>query len=250
MGDHRSGTTLLENILAQLKGTITVGELRLLSDHYQKSGPGEKWQWQCSCGKDIGRCSFWQKIVAPSANDVMVNTKISKKSTCEEIRSFTCLYHRIFSHVTDSLLIDSSKNIDQGILLKRKLKDELDIYIVTRNFLDVAASKYFHAKHKGIYKNALILIFVSIWTQIQLYTLVLFRKGTHVRYCDLVNRNSRNALIQSISSRYNLCVQKTPTTFVNANIFHSIAGTPSRFQTKPIKFSTKRYSFIRDIVKF
>jgi hypothetical protein len=57
-GVVRSGTTLLSNLLAQLPGTIGVGELR--------------WFWrgltvpdhQCGCGAPFSACPFWRDVIA------------------------------------------------------------------------------------------------------------------------------------------------------------------------------------------
>ena len=49
ISDRRSGSTLLENILSKSNETVSVGELAMLKGHILKEGPGEIWNWNCSC---------------------------------------------------------------------------------------------------------------------------------------------------------------------------------------------------------
>ncbi len=63
MSDNRSGSTLLENILSKSEECFSVGELAMLRGHLLKNGPGEKWNWTCSCGKPFDECIFWSSIV-------------------------------------------------------------------------------------------------------------------------------------------------------------------------------------------
>src|SRR6266487_3281346 len=63
MSDNRSGSTLLENILSKSDECFSVGELAMLKGHLSKNGPGEKWDWNCSCGNPLNECVFWSPII-------------------------------------------------------------------------------------------------------------------------------------------------------------------------------------------
>ncbi|MEP6683883.1 MAG: sulfotransferase, partial [Parafilimonas sp.] len=76
ISDRRSGSTLLENILSKSNETVSVGELAMLKGHIIKEGPGEIWNWNCSCGKPVLECEFWSKVLA-GIYDENFETKIS-----------------------------------------------------------------------------------------------------------------------------------------------------------------------------
>jgi hypothetical protein len=61
--DHRSGSTLLDHLLGRHDRIIAVGELLNLSDHVNQKGIGRTWDWRCTCGKKIGSCGFWSRII-------------------------------------------------------------------------------------------------------------------------------------------------------------------------------------------
>src|SRR5215210_5840531 len=63
ISDRRSGSTLLENILSKSPEVISVGELAMLKGHILKQGPGERWNWNCSCGQQITQCTFWAPVL-------------------------------------------------------------------------------------------------------------------------------------------------------------------------------------------
>ena len=55
-GAARSGSTLLERILQQVEGVLTVGELRWLWS--------ERWpSMVCTCGEEFRACEFWQAVL-------------------------------------------------------------------------------------------------------------------------------------------------------------------------------------------
>src|SRR5580765_7706889 len=76
IADRRSGSTLLENILSRSGEIISVGELAMLKGHIVKKGPGELWNWNCSCGKPVMECEFWPQVL-PKQVDETFDTNIS-----------------------------------------------------------------------------------------------------------------------------------------------------------------------------
>ena len=69
ISDRRSGSTLLENILSKSIEIVSIGELAMLKGHIEKNGPGDLWNWNCSCGKTIMQCEFWSKVLQYIYND-------------------------------------------------------------------------------------------------------------------------------------------------------------------------------------
>ena len=77
MSDVRSGSTLLENILSKSGESVSVGEMALLKNHIHRTGPGAKWNWNCSCGEPISACSFWSRVIpSHSFTDPHFNTAV------------------------------------------------------------------------------------------------------------------------------------------------------------------------------
>ena len=58
LGKGRAGSTLLDNALGQLEGSVSAGELLHLWDWGLTSG------WSCGCGAPIPRCGFWSEVLA------------------------------------------------------------------------------------------------------------------------------------------------------------------------------------------
>jgi hypothetical protein len=64
VGDGRSGSTLLESILNNIEGTISVGECFRFWERFYKA------ETLCGCGDKIGLCELWSKV------DQQLNQKI------------------------------------------------------------------------------------------------------------------------------------------------------------------------------
>lgn len=57
VGKGRSGTTLLDNILGQLDGYVSTGEITKLWNWGFKNG------WSCGCGQPVPTCPFWLSVM-------------------------------------------------------------------------------------------------------------------------------------------------------------------------------------------
>ncbi|MGI8574509.1 MAG: sulfotransferase [Egibacteraceae bacterium] len=57
VGKGRSGTTLLDNVLGQLDGFVSTGEITKLWTW------GFDQRWRCGCGRSIPECPFWQAVI-------------------------------------------------------------------------------------------------------------------------------------------------------------------------------------------
>jgi len=60
--DVRSGSTLLDLLLSGHESVTSVGELQFLKSHYRREGTGYSWDWVCTCGLHLDRCSFWRRV--------------------------------------------------------------------------------------------------------------------------------------------------------------------------------------------
>jgi hypothetical protein len=57
-GFERSGSTILQNVLAQLPGFAAVGEIRYLWKALSSD------RTQCGCGNSVRDCDFWRRVLA------------------------------------------------------------------------------------------------------------------------------------------------------------------------------------------
>ena len=250
MGDQRSGTTLVENLIAQMDGVLTVGELRLLHGHYHKQGPGDLWDWQCSCGQAIERCSFWTKILHHQGADLLNDTVITKANNSGPTETIVSIYRKIQELEHPKLIVDSSKNPFAGFRLRRRLRGNMKIIIVRKSFFEVAASKYFHLKKAGSSFSPFKLLIATFLVQAKLNVLVWTRRAEGIRYEDLLDESKRTKWLTSIARDFGLPVNPLPDKMVNASQYHSIAGTPSRFKDSEIKSVKKGKQFLKEILPF
>lgn len=143
IGDRRSGSTLLENMLSKSDEIISIGELAQLKNHISKSGPGFLWNWNCSCKKPVSECEFWSKVLANSY-DENFQTKITwpykslkiisaaafKKHGCKTLQRFANtknnlaiievlekVYQSISQTSNKKIIVDSSKDPLQALTI-------------------------------------------------------------------------------------------------------------------------------------
>lgn len=62
VGAGRSGSTLLESLLAEATGAVGVGEIRLFLAGY-------RWNVRCGCGQPFPDCPFWSDVMATTIGD-------------------------------------------------------------------------------------------------------------------------------------------------------------------------------------
>ncbi|MBC8388147.1 MAG: sulfotransferase [Actinobacteria bacterium] len=68
---ERSGSTLFHNVLGQIEGFFSVGELRYFADRFHDTRP-------CGCGDKVTDCHFWRKVIAKFPNINMQTSKIPR----------------------------------------------------------------------------------------------------------------------------------------------------------------------------
>jgi hypothetical protein len=53
---------MLDNFLSNSPEVKSIGELRNLPSHLNKTGPGAEWNWSCTCGKSFRDCHVWADV--------------------------------------------------------------------------------------------------------------------------------------------------------------------------------------------
>ena len=263
LSDKRSGSTVLENLLAQMDGVFSAGELRLLQGHYLKKGAGNEWNWQCTCGEAIENCVRWSKSVGLLANKPTLiphpavkqllkkAVKAGWMDTLAEIHPTRTEIAENCKQILQEIApeakywIDSSKDPIQGYFMAKAFQNGR-VLIIERNLRAIAYSKYKHKIRKGEAANILKLLF-EVFRNAQLRKAVKKElEGLNVevqllRYEDFILEPSRyvaQILEKSLSLKEEERLQ-----YFDASQQHSIAGTPSRFEKKELKLDDSWKSF-------
>ena len=222
-GAGRSGSTLLDITLGNMKGCFSLGELNFLVEN------GIIKNEFCSCGTKVLDCSFWKKIISKwnykrkLSNETFVNVQykllrnkrfliniFTKPKYYEEyLHDTEKLYEIIFKESKHNILIDSSKNGNYIKILKR-INYEFEIIHLKRSFLGRYKSTRKHLKidpirgvEKEIKPMGLFYSFVT-WAfdnfTVSFYSLGL--KKTKIYYHDFIE-NPENVVSKLIKINKN-----------------------------------------------
>jgi hypothetical protein len=158
-GSGRSGSTLLEQLLAQLPGFVAVGELRhLWRGDYQTT--------LCGCGQPFAACPFWQPLLTAvlAENGVIdFQSMLSLRNRVDRIRYLPfiltgwrlatydrdyrryvdilkAIYRQIAQQAENVYIVDSSKDISTLYLLARQPDIDLTVVHLVRDSRAVAYS--------------------------------------------------------------------------------------------------------------
>jgi hypothetical protein len=148
-GYGRSGSTLLDRVLGQVPGFLSVGELR----HVFQEGLLEN--RRCGCGARFQECDFWHAVtdrafgsVERAEIDEMLSLKrrvdrwwlapllgwrLGPPGARRDVDAYREVLRRLYAAIAAEsgarVLIDSSKDVSHGYAL-RGLEDELDLHIL------------------------------------------------------------------------------------------------------------------------
>jgi len=265
ISDRRSGSTLLENILSKSPEVTSVGELAMLKGHVLKQGPGERWDWNCSCGVSITHCDFWQSILKDGVekNCSSFNTNIewnfkskrlfavaafpsifkkrlfniiSSKRNGNVAATLNNIYNKIFEQTGRPFIVDSSKDPLQALSIYKSERDyDVKIIWLKRDLRAIAVSKS-KWKEMNIKKQKTLrklLLDVFYYRRI-CSTVVSFIKREdllRLNYEDLVKHTQEK--LNDITCKFGLAKYAAPAWMFVAND-HTIGGTPNRFEKRPI----------------
>ncbi len=267
MADNRSGSTLLENILSKSADAFSVGELAMLKGHILKEGFGERWNWNCSCGKPFTECTFWGSIVEETynANAEKFSTKIQGKfkprnlafnailpslskskllkvinaaKNRNAVYTLNILYNLVAEKSGKKFIIDSSKNPVQALAVYLKRKDyDVKVIWLKRDIRAISSSKskwkaQNKKRGKSIFKQTLDVFY---------YRRLCYSVSQLIDKKDLLEMDYENLAtnthseLQRIFSAFDLPAFDTPK-FMELTEDHTIAGTPNRFTKRPIQY--------------
>lgn len=259
ISQRRSGSTLIENLLGQHPNVVSVGEYRLLKDHFHRRGPGKLWKWKCNCGEDIVNCKFWSKYYVvdrqhPEGKDTALTYRVSlleriglyfgktssifkkNQNTAAVVASDTMdVFKQITKEETAEVIIDSSKDALQGYYLA-KSSDSVTVVYLKRQLRATVASKYKRSIANGKSVKLLSVLFGSFLNEVLNGHIVdeLPKSQKIILNYEKFVQNTDKYYLQ-ILEKVNLPVINIPK-FFQPYPSHSIAGTPGRFEKKEVVY--------------
>jgi len=264
VSDRRTGSTLLENLLGQLEGFASVGELRMLQGHLKHEGPGEKWGWKCSCGQEVRDCELWGPVhqsigldelrtrldhregapalfesVSQSVDSAIAKLAIAGMEVAQDSLRILDALGRVSGA---QILVDSSKDALQGYFLYKARPESVRVVHLKRSIPEIAYSKIGHRKG-GVGSSLQMFQFLtSVALQNRFSDTVVDRIPASskfaVHYRDLASETG-----STVQGLLDFLGRKAPASGLPTHMeplsSHSIGGTPSRFERRPIVYDDK-----------
>lgn len=261
-GLGRSGSTLLDNILDQIDGIFTAGELHFLWDRSLLDNR------LCACGQPFDRCPLWRDVMAAFDADgdpvdprrlVAIRERFTplaalaarargrSAAASAEVAPYVAAMERLYRaihRVTGCrAIVDSSKSPAMGFLVESTRGFEFAVVQVLR---DSRAAAYAWSKHK-VYdpsgETPMLMTQMSssrssrLWLKWNLAAELLWRRWPggylRLRYEDFVAEPR-----QTVERVASLALGEAPSELpfrapaeVELATNHSVAGNPSRFKT-------------------
>jgi hypothetical protein len=258
-GCGRSGSTILDNILGQLDGFVSVGEIRYL---WQRGMIGDR---LCGCGEPFSACPFWTDVMQRAQTDGtfdaarmvellgrgtrarhipwLVRARKRPQVVRERLGDLPEVLGRVYQAVADAtgarVIVDSSKLPTYGELLRHV--PGVDPYYVhlVRDPRATAFSwmraKPLPARDGSVMQRQSPIKSAGLWMLWNAATEGFWGQGPgsfRIRYEDFI------ADPQPVVERIAGLVGEAPTdlpftsaTEVNLGTTHGVAGNPSRFTT-------------------
>lgn len=176
LGTPRCGSTLISNILNEIDGVLSVGELHYIWER------GIKENWVCGNGKSFSDEKFWidvlnnfrrkvnynyEEIYKLSKNPgkmirtrhYLLNRKLTiyckfKDSFLDYINILEKLYDSIFEVSGSNVIVDSSKTFRYGLLISNFNKYDIYFLHIVRDPRAVTYSRVFRKKIQFSSKNS------------------------------------------------------------------------------------------------
>jgi hypothetical protein len=261
-GSSRSGSTLLERMLAGLPGFCSVGELVFIWER------GLKRNDRCSCGARFRDCVFWNHVGDAGFggwNHVDVDGAARLHATVDRHRNldrisglrqpgrleaamtdYKALTDRLYRAVREvsgaSVIIDSSKHASYALLLRDLPSFELRLIHLVRRSHGVAHSWSKRVRKPGVGDGSSFMSVhppswaIGLWLADNLLYDVLARRlpqATRVRYEDLI-AYPREELLRTVGE-LDLPVPDQALGFLDAAsaelpMTHALSGNPMLFQ--------------------
>ncbi|GMT42524.1 MAG: sulfotransferase family protein [bacterium] len=263
-GRGRSGSTILDNLLGQVDGFFSAGEIRLGGRRLAEDS-------YCGCGGRLTECDVWRGVLKKafgnanraaagemlhlvdmgarphqipqmlmSNNESLKNSRMGK---CVEV--IEKLYGAIADATGCEVIVDSSKYPPYAYLLGRVPMIDLYVVHLIRDSRAVAYS-WIRQKQKNItqsndplYRRSVNPVQSSIkWSLVNLSAELLLgrRRYMRIRYEDImVNPWKTMRRILDLVGKTPPAYEPLPGNRINLVTTHTISGNPKRFQTGTVE---------------
>ena len=252
-GLGRSGSTVLELLLARAPRVVAVGEVRHLWER------GLRDDELCACGESFRRCPFWRSVgeaafggwdnVDPRAAVACARAADRHRDLLPDPRprrgrnrhTYAAALERLFWAVREvsgaSVIVDSSKDPPHGFMLSHVRGIELRTVQLVRDSRGVAYS-WTKAVARPEARGGDTMTRMSpartalMWLDANALVEALGRRAPllRVRYEDLITHPERE--LNRIRSLAGITVDSTP---VEPGSYHGVAGNPVRFDRRPLR---------------
>jgi hypothetical protein len=262
-GPGRSGSTLLDLVLGQAEGVVSVGELRNLWSRGLKDG------WPCGCGKPVLECPFWSAVLIRAFGSIdaassaamtelqnrTVRTRhlprlwwdLAAHRSDPAVQSYAEMLSRLYRAVAEisgaQVVVDSSKHPADAVVASTIKEVELRVLHLVR---DPRAVTYSWTRPKDSPRESITLapqspilcsVRWTVWNTI-IGSLLARRLGSRyrvVRYEDLMDDPSRT--LADVLGFMGLPVDALALrgTTIELRTTHSVCGNPARFTTGSVE---------------
>ncbi|MAO57897.1 MAG: hypothetical protein CL549_11440 [Alcanivorax sp.] len=260
ISDVRSGSTLLDNILAACPGAVSVGELSLLASFLYKGNVGKHVQWKCTCGATITDCGFWGEVISRlSGEGIPIQetsfaalSRIDGKRQIDEAAKGKVtqgndeIYKKVFALSNAKLIIDSSKDAEQGLHLYKQSIHNVKIIYIERDIRAVSSSKYkWNMRFNSESVSSVRLLRRSMRVRKKIKTKLRGVRENDlvcVKYKELADNPQKT--IDRIFRHFQMEPYRVPK-YMDMSNGHSIGGTPNRYKKVPVKYDDTWKEFAR-----
>jgi hypothetical protein len=281
-GAGRSGSTVLCNLLGQIDGFFSCGELYNL----YRTPPDQRY---CGCGKLLSQCEVWDAIlrralgedyISRTAHVLRLRNAVARSRhalfwaapflrpwTVQRAREYLVLTGRLYQSIADvtgaRVIVDSSKVSSYGQLLAQIVGIDLRLVFLVRDARAVAYSwqrkKPKPSPHGQIYiRPASPLRAALSWIGHNLAA-ELLTTSTCVPYLRIQYEQFAMSPREVIERIIELAGETAPTPSLDDNVVvmkvhHTVGGNPDRFRTGPMvlkpddEWQSKMKSFDRALV--
>lgn len=263
LGRGRSGSTILANVLGEVDGFFSAGELRTLWD------PVVARRAACGCGRPIFECDVWSRVldhvsdidvdqVVRWQHEIVRESNVPRLIRARRGRPWAALdgyaevtsrLYRAIQEVTGcTVIIDSSKRPSYAAFIR--LLAGCDPYFVhlardPRASAYSWASRRYESVHGDEVKRRKAFDATVRWDMLNIGSEAVLRKvprdhRLRLRYEDFARAPQTAvrqilALVGEAESRLPFLDERTVVLYRN----HTIAGNPSRFRTGPLVLEDK-----------
>ncbi len=251
LGMGHTGSTLLDRVLGAQQDVLSIGELKHL---YRLLDDSEK---KCTCGNPYRACEFWKGIVEKVEFEGLENylmpadpsdgtgRKTQFNWSKEYLKKFADINKTIYQHLLDhgeaSTIVDSSKDLNRLVCLKKSGSFDLKVIILRRSGLAYLASKKARSA-RGFNPIRWTIIYVQRHIRLfQSWKILASMDSINISYSDLARYPERQTkAICDFSG-----VQYDPSTldirsdrYFSVQENHNIGGSVSRKNKErvPIKY--------------